>query len=67
MNEVETWLRMWSEHKNSSCWKYATPDEVSKSFIREFKDKFNWNKNTRKLLIEKHGKKFYEEIFGKEK
>lgn len=66
MNEAEKWLRVWAIKPDSNLWKYASVYDLSRDFIREFKQNINWNKNTKKQLLEQHGQKFYEEVFGRE-
>lgn len=66
MSNVETWLRTWAFEPDCNLWKYASIYNLSSDIIREFKDVINWNKNTKKQLLEKYGQKFYEEIFGRD-
>ncbi len=66
MNEAEIWLRAWSYKPDSNVWKYATVYNLSRDFIREYKDIIIWNKVQKRQLKEVHGQKFYEEVFGKE-
>lgn len=62
--DKETFLRE-LEDKDSACWKLAAIDDMSDEFIREFKDKINWNKPKKRQLLKQRGQKFYEEIFGR--
>ena len=66
MNEAEIWLRTWSHKPDSNIWKCATVYNLSRDFIREYKDVINWNKVQKRQLIEVYGQIFYEEIFGRE-
>ena len=67
MNEAEIWMRVWSHNPDSNIWKYASVYDLSQDFIREFKDVINWNRFTKKQVLNKYGQKFYDEIMGTEK
>ena len=45
---------------------YATLHLFSNDFIREFKDKIYWGGDNQQWLFISRGRKFYEELFGKE-
>ena len=36
----------------------------TKDFIREFKDKFNWETTESKVILRLQGRKFYKEMTG---
>lgn len=64
-NRAETWIRENATDPDYT-WTYVAVYDLSIDFIRQFKNKLNWkNEINRKHLLEIHGQKFYEEIFGR--
>lgn len=66
-NKEELWFRISQDYITIATWnnpsnlKYFTKD-----FIREFKDKFRWNRTENQVILRLQGKKFYREITGEE-
>lgn len=64
-NRAEAWIRENATDPDYT-WTYVAVYDLTIDFIRQFRNKLNWkNEINRKHLLEIHGQKFYEEIFGR--
>ena len=65
MYNIETDYRV-KLNEEQCYFDYATLHLFSNDFIREFKNKLYWGGDNKQWLLISRGKKFYEELFGKE-
>ena len=65
VKEEELWFRSMQDDICIATWN--NPSSLmyfTKDFIREFKDKFNWETTESKVILRLQGRKFYKEMTG---
>lgn len=65
VKEEELWFRINQDYITTATWN--NPSSLmyfTKDFIREFKDKFNWETTESKVILRIQGRKFYKEMTG---